>query len=298
MTDTKEGFVSVPGGQIYYRIVSAEKSGIPLLVLHGGPGAPHGYLESLSELATDRPVIFYDQLGCGRSSVPDDCSYFTLEHFVDEVGQIRKQLGLDRVHLLGQSWGTMVAAEYAFQHPSGLLSLILANPCLSAERWLEDARAYRELLPESISSVLDLHESRGTTDSAEYQKATQEYYQHHVCRIEPWPDALQRSFDNISLPVYTTLWGPNEFTATGKLRDFDCTDRLPLIKVPTLFLCGRFDGAAPATTQWYQSLVAGAELVVFEESSHMPHLEEPDKFRDVVSKFLVRVDSLYTTLCE
>lgn len=111
-----EGMIPVPGGRVWYRIVGKDAPGIALLVLHGGPGAPHDYLENLGALADERPVVFYDQLGCGRSERPDNPALWQLDRFVAELAAVRQALGLDRVHLLGQSWGTMLAVQ-ALLHP-------------------------------------------------------------------------------------------------------------------------------------------------------------------------------------
>jgi proline iminopeptidase len=285
----REGYVPVPGGRVWYRIVGSGDA-IPLLTLHGGPGAPHDYLEPLEGLADERPVIFYDQLGCGKSDQPNDPALWHAERFVEELGQIRQALGLERVHILGQSWGTMLATDYALTQPAGLVSLILASPCLSIPRFIEDAAALRAALPRGVQEVLERHEAAGTTDSKEYEAATMEFYRRHVCRLDPWPDPLVRTFATLALPVYTTMWGPSECYATGNLKDYDRTGRLHEITVPTLFTCGRYDESTPGATAWYQSLLPGSEIVVFEHSAHVAHLEETERYLQVVRDFLDRVE--------
>jgi proline-specific peptidase len=135
----QEGFIPVSGYRVWYRIVGggADLENIPLLALHGGPGVPHDYIENLADLASDtRRVILYDQLGCGRSDQPDDTSLWRVERFVEELGIVRRELGLDQVHLLGQSWGGMLAIEYALTQPRGLVSLILASTLSSMPMWV------------------------------------------------------------------------------------------------------------------------------------------------------------------
>jgi proline iminopeptidase len=185
----------------------------------------------------------------------------------------------------------MLATDYALTRPAGIVSLILASPPLSIPRWLADAAVYRAELPAEVRATLDQHEAAGTTDSVEYQAATMVYYQRHVCRLDPWPEPLLRAVAGLGAPVYHAMWGPNEFYMTGNLKTYDRSDRLSEIAVPTLFTCGRYDEAPPATTIWYQGLVPGAELAVFEASSHTPHLEEPAAYLEAVRAFLRQVET-------
>jgi proline iminopeptidase len=285
----REGYVNVTGGRVWYQVVGSDDA-TPLLTLHGGPGYPHDYLEPLAALADERPVVFYDQLGCGRSDRPGDLSLWRAERFVEELGQVREALGLERTHILGQSWGSMLATDYALTRPAGLVSLILADPPLSIPRWLEDAAKYRRELPAEIQDTLNRHEAAGTTDSDEYDAAAMEYYKRHVCRLDPWPDAIMRAFEGAGHVVYETMWGPSEFFMTGSLKGYDRASRLREIGVPTLFLCGRYDEATPEATAWYHSLLPGSKFVVFEQSSHMPHLEEPEAYLATVQDFLRRIE--------
>jgi len=168
MDGTQEGYISATGGKVWYRIVGANRKGIPLLTLHGGPGAPHDYLEPLEALGDERPVIFYDQLGCGNSDKPNDISLWTIERFVEELKQVRAALDLTKVHMLGQSWGTMLATDYMLTKPEGVVSLILSSPCLCAPRFTQDTRTYLSELPENIQKTINESEARGDFDSKEY----------------------------------------------------------------------------------------------------------------------------------
>src|SRR5215475_7331243 len=165
-----EGYVNVQGGRIWYRIAGSGTR-TPLLLLHGGPGAPSYYLNPLAALADERPVIFYDQLGAGRSDKPTDVTLWRVERFVEELRRLRTALSLDQVHLLGHSWGTMLAVDYMLTKPVGVRSLILASPALSISRWIQDAETLKRTLPESVQAVIAKHESAGTFDSPEYQAA-------------------------------------------------------------------------------------------------------------------------------
>ena len=282
--------VEVPGGRVWYERV-ASGNGIPLLVLHGGPGFTHEYVRSLEALADTRPVVFYDQLGCGRSDRPWDPRLWTVDRSVRELQAVREALGLTRMHLLGQSWGTMLATEYMLGRPDGIVSLILASPCISIRRWTEDAERLKQDLPEEVQRTIEEHERMRSTSCPEYAAAMLAYYRRHVCRMEPWPLELEKAFAGAGQQVYEVMWGPSEFTATGRLRTFDRSDRLHEIDTPALFTCGRYDEATPETVAWYQSLLRGSELVVFEQSAHLAHLEEREQYEAVVRDFLARQEA-------
>lgn len=288
----KQGFIPVTGGNVAYWI-HGEGDAIPLLTLHGGPGFCHDYLESLIDLAGERPVIFYDQLGCGDSDRPGDQNLWTVERFREELQQVVAALGLTRFHLLGQSWGTMLATEYALTMPDTIVSLIMASPPLSIPRWLVDCARYRAQLPAQTRDILDRCEAAGDLDSPEYEAATMVFYQRHLCRLNPWPPELNRSNAKAGMDVYHTMWGPTEFNMTGgSLATYDrSADLHRLARWPVLFTCGRYDEAAPETTAWYQSLVPGSELAVFDQSSHTAHLEERAAYITTLCVFLRRAES-------
>lgn len=286
----REGFIPVTGGRVWYQVIG-EGDAIPLLALHGGPGVPHDYLEALEDLADERPVIFYDQLGCGRSDRPDDVSLWQVERFVEEVSLVRKALGLAKIHLLGQSWGTVLAAEHALREPTGLVSLILAGPALSIPRTIEEMGYLVAELPTEVQATMRRHETAGTTDSPEYQQAVDVFNRRHLCRMQPWPDPLLRAIAGVGGSVYSTMWGPSECTCMGNLKEYDCAGRLGEITVPTLFTCGRYDETTPAGTAWYRELMPGSEIVVFEQSAHLPHLEEQELYMQTLRDFLHRVEA-------
>lgn len=242
---TQESFLSFRGYPIWYRLVGEQGGAntFPLLCLHGGPGGTHDYLEPLAELARGgRQVIFYDQLGCGNSAHPHDPSLWTVRLYLEELAAVRQALGLHEVHILGQSWGGMLALEYAITKPSGLKSLILADTPASTAQWLAEINRLREELPLEVQSTLAQHEAAGTTDDPAYQQAMMVFYRRHVCRLNPWPECLNRTFAEIAQSqVYRTMWGPSEFYVTGTLREWRAEERLSEIRVPTLVLGGRYD---------------------------------------------------------
>jgi proline iminopeptidase len=286
---TRDGYVAVPGGRVWYQVVG-EGSGVPLLALHGGPGGTHYYFEPLLPLADERPLVLYDQLGSGRSDRPGDLSLWRIERFVAEIAAVRDALGLDRVHLLGHSWGTMLAADYLLTQPPGIVSRTLVSPLLSTARWVADQAAYRLALPPDVEAILTQYEEEGTTAAPEYEAAVAVYFQRHGCRLAEPPAALQEMFAGMGADVYQTMWGSSEFYCTGNLRDYDRTAQIAQLGLPLLFACGRYDQSAPATVADYQRRLPGAELVVFEQSAHLLHLEEPDRFVAVLRDFLRRAE--------
>ena len=293
---TEEGFIPYREYKIWYGIVGEkeEPGKHPLLCLHGGPGAAHDYLTPLGKLAEHgRRVIFYDQLGAGNSDHPDNPDLWTVELYVEELGVVRDALGLDRVHILGQSWGGQLALEYALTKPKGIESLILADSLADMSQWVSEANRLRSELPQDILSVLDKHESEGTIDDPEYEEATMEFYRKHMCRLEEWPEVLNITFEKfMKYPqVYATMWGPNEFNVTGSLRAWSVVDRLGEIEVPTLILSGRYDESTPVLNETLHNGIHGSEWVLFENSSHMPHLEEPERYLNVLNEHLNKVES-------
>jgi proline-specific peptidase len=290
----QEGFIPFRGHKVWYRTVGRDEAGhLPLLCLHGGPGVPHDYLESLEALAaTGRRVIFYDQLGCGHSDQPHDPSLWNIGLFVEELGVVRQVLGLDQVHLLGQSWGGMLAMQYALTQPSGLESLILASSPSSMPQWVAEANRLRSELPRDVQQTLVRHEQAGTTEDLAYTEAMMVYYRRHVCRLDPWPDCLERSLEKLlkNPEVYNVMVGPSEFHVVGDLKNWDITDRLGEILTPTLITSGRYDEATPAISQTLHSNIQGSEWVLFEHSGHEAHLEETERYLRVLDGFLRRVE--------
>jgi len=284
----QEGFIPVNGGNVWYS-KTGEGSGIPLLVLHGGPGGSSSESDPLRTLGNERPVIHYDQLGCGKSDRPSNRSLWTVERYVEELGQVRAALGLDEVHILGHSWGTMLAAAYLLTKPTGVQSVIYSSPCHSAKMWEKDQREYlKEDFTKEMQELIERCEREGTTDSDEYQKAMIQFYERHVCRLLPWPEELLLQMSKNNHEIYGMMWGASEFTVTGTLKEFDVTNRLDEIELPSLFTCGRYDEATPNTTEYYASLVPGSEFYVFEDCSHMPGVENPQAYVGKMRDFLNR----------
>lgn len=294
--DLTEGTLPFRGYKTWYRVVGSTRTAnakLPLLVLHGGPGFPSDYLEDLAGLADDgRAVVFYDQLGCGRSDHPDDRSLWVMETFVEELGALRGFLGLERVHLLGHSWGGWLALEYALGQPKGLSSLVLASTCASVPAFATETRRLKASLPFAVRETIDRHEAAGTTDDPEYVEATMEYYTRYLLRLpQPWPAHVMRSFEGLEGKIYGTMQGP-EWNVTGNLKDWDVTARLGSLDLPVLVTSGRYDEMTPALVEPLVQGIRGAEHVLFEESAHLAMVEEPEHYRRTVGAFFDRVDSL------
>ena len=293
-----EGKLPFHGYQDWYRIVGDLKNSapgkLPLLVLHGGPGMAHDYVESIAGIAeTGRPVIFYDQLGCGLSDHPHDPDLWHVPLFVEEVAAVRDALGLERVHILGQSWGGMLGMEYALTQPDGLASLIVANSPASMTQWVEEANRLRTELPKDVQQALTRHEQAGTTDTPEYEAAVNVYYERHLCRVIPFPDSINRTIAQMVADpeVYHTMNGPSEFYVVGRLKNWDIRHRLPEITIPTLVLSGRHDEATPLIAETVHKGIPNSEWVLFEDSSHTPHIEETERYLQVVEEFLSRAET-------
>jgi proline-specific peptidase len=292
----KEDFVSFRGYKTWYRIVGSheEPGKLPLICLHGGPGATHDYFESLEAMSTTgRRVILYDQLGWGNSDHPHNPSMWTVELFVEELGVIRRALGLERAHILGHSWGGQLAMEYALTQPEGLASLILADSLASAPQWAAETTRLVSELPSDVQQIIQKHEAAGTTDSPDYQEAMKVFSRRHAGgHIDPKPEWVKRAFKKLEdNEVYLTMWGPSEFCVTGTLKDWDITNRLGEIRVPTLVIGGRYDEATPTITETLHRGIPGSEWVIFENSAHFPHIEETERYLQVLSQFLNRVEA-------
>jgi proline iminopeptidase len=279
----EEGYVDFCGHRTWYRSVG--DAGTPLLALHGGPGSTHHYFAPLERLAAERRVVLYDQIGCGSSDRPTDLEW-SVEVFRDEVAAVHEQLGLDRIHLLGTSWGGMLALEHVLSGAEGIVSLILSSTLASIDQWAAEQRRLRDALPHDVVEVMERHERAGTYDDPEYEEAMDVYFDRHFYRgPKPRPE-LERMRAERATDVYRAMQGPNEWTATGALKGWDVRDRLGEIDVPTLVVRGRYDMCTPPIARTLVDGIAGAREVVLEESSHTPVLEETDRYLDVVGRFV------------
>ncbi len=274
------------GGRTWSRVAGDLASGRPpLLALHGGPGSTHHYVGPLEGLARDRrAVVLYDQLGCGGSEKAPEAEW-SVALFLDELDALRAELGLERVHLLGTSWGGMLALEHALRRPGTLASLVLSSTLASVAEWEAEARRLRDELPPDVLAVLDRHEAAGTFDDPEYQTALKAFDARHFHRGVTRPE-LERMEREKSLESYRAMVGPNEWTATGVLRGWDVRDRLGELDVPTLVVRGRHDLCTEPIAATLLAGIRGARGAVLEQSSHTPVLEETERYLALVGAFL------------
>ena len=295
--NVREGYAEFRGYMTWFRVTGDLKAKKPpVVILHGGPGASHDYTDGFKLLAVSgRAVIQYDQLGCGRSThlreKPKD--FWTVQLFLDELDNLLKTLGIaNSYHVVGQSWGGMLGAEHGIRRPKGLRSLTIADSPPSMELWVKEANRLRQALPPDVQATLLKHEKAGTTDTAEYSAAVQVFNERHVCRVKPMPAEVARSFAQIAADptVYQTMNGPSEFHVIGSLKTWNIIDQVGRINAPTLLISGRHDEATPAVVQPFADGIKGARWEIFENSSHLPHVEEQERCLQVIGGFLVEHD--------
>jgi proline-specific peptidase len=285
MTTAREGYVDFRGYRTWYRIVGDPDGAVPLLALHGGPGSTHNYFAPLEGLAPERPVVLYDQIGCGNSDRPTDIEW-TVQVFRDEVAAVRDQLGLERIHLLGTSWGGMLALEHVLAGATGIIGLILSSTLASVDQWATEQMVLRNALPSEVVEVLDRHEAAGTYDDPEYERAMDVYFDRHFYRGPQPREELERMAVGRAPDVYHAMQGPNEWTVTGALKGWDVRSRLGEIDVPTLVIRGRYDMCTDSIAATLVTGIRGAREVVLEESSHTPAMEETEKYLQAISNFM------------
>ena len=288
--ETQEGYVDWNGHSTWYRIVgNLEAKPAPLLALHGGPGSTHHYFAPLERLADERAVVLYDQIGCGKSERQAGIQW-SVDLFREEVAAVRAQLGLDRIHLLGTSWGGMLALEHVLSGASGIVSLILSSTLADVQQWAAEQGRLRERLPADAVATLDRLEAAGAYDDPEYERAEQVYLDRHFYRGPKARAELERMKAERGREAYRAMVGPNEWTPTGTLREWNVRSRLGEIDVPTLVIRGRYDMCTDAVAATLTAGLRNAREVVLEESSHTPVLEETERYLEALQSFLRESD--------
>ena len=281
-----EGYARILGFDLFYRQFGNPTKG-EILCLHGGPGATHDYMLSISDLADHGyRVTFYDQLGCGRSQIPKNTALFVPEHYVEEVEAFRRKMRLGRPHVIGSSWGGMLSIAYALKYQRNVTTMTTVGGLHSVPLTIREMERMKRRLPTDAQATLAKYEAEGEYENPEYLKAVVVFYNKHLCRLSPWPPEVAYSLDHISKPVYGTMNGPNEFTIIGNIRYWDVTARLSTISVPTLVLGGRYDEVSPVVAREIHKHIRGSELTTFPNSSHLPFWEERESFMNRVIRFL------------
>ncbi len=280
-----EGYVCSPEGELFYRA-----RGLPghaaLVCVHGGPGFTSYTMEPLLELATILPVVRYDQAGCGRARRGGPRKVMSLEGFVDELEALRTALNLEILHLWGHSFGGVIIGEYALRYPERVASLIFSSASLDIPRWVADGDQLIGQLPLRERMILREGIRTGAWGSPAFLAAINVYYAKHVNGMTTLSESLVRSIEESDDQVYRTVWGPNELVVNGLIRNYSLVPRLPEIRCPTMFMCGRFDEATPDAHEFFAQHVKGSRLHVFEHSAHNTLCTEEGEVVRVVREFL------------
>ena len=293
-----EARLPVHGGSNWYRITAAGH-GTPVILLHGGPGYSSFYLKPFEDLADDRPVVRYDQLGGGKSDRISDTTLFTVEHFVRELDSLRAHLGCTQVHLFGHSWGTILAFEYYRAHPDHVASLILGSAALDIPTWELNVRRLVGTLSDPAQRAIRVREAQKRFDAPDYQAANNEFWGKYVMRTQVAAGTagaadLDSTMSTFNEAIYNYMQGPSEFTITGTLKQYDVTAQLATVRVPTLYTVGEFDEADPTTIRRFAALTPGAQVVVLTGAAHMTPWDARDENVRVVRAFLRAADSTST----
>jgi proline-specific peptidase len=286
----RQGTIEHRGHSVWWGAADAARDdgvgdGLPLLAIHGGPGICHDCLEPLAELAPMRPVIFYDQYGCGLSDRAADPAEYTVDLFLDELAVVRAELGLADVHLFAHSYGGPLAVEYLLSQPEGVASLTISNSFASVPALAEGWQRRLDELPPSTAAALRAPEP----DPALYGPALGEFIARFVLPFEP-PEPLIRSQLGSGAEVYARMHGSSWFVPDGEWSQWDATARLGEITVPTLVIGGTRDQCVPALSEAMADRLPNAELVVL-DSAHLPFYEIPDEYLSTIATFLRRVET-------
>jgi proline-specific peptidase len=284
-----EARLAVDGGTIWYK-VSGTRAGTPVVLLHGGPGFSSYYLKPLEALSDERMVVRYDQLGGGKSSGLTDTTKITIAHFVRELDSLRSHLGVERVHLVGHSWGTILGIEYYRAHPDRVASLTLASAALDIPQWERHARDLLATLPDSMQRAVKTREAEKKFDKPDYQAALEAFYAKYVWLRPVKPD-LDSMMTQVNTTVYNYMQGPSEFTITGTLKQYDATPFLKDVKVPTLFTVGAVDEADPVTIRRHAAMVQGGRVAVIPNAAHITTWDNPEPMVAAIRAHLRAADS-------
>ena len=266
---------------------------IKVLLLHGGPGFGHEYLECFTSFLPPAGIemYLYAQLGNFNSDQPDDASLWTVDRYREEVEQVRQGLGLDRFYLVGHSWGGMLAMEYAIKYQQHLKGLVISNMTASIASYAKYVNELRARLPADVIAKLEHYEQAGDYEAPEYLEIMMgTIYAQYLCRLNPWPDPLMRSFNHFNGQIYNTMQGPNEFVITGNFRDWDVWDKLSTIQVPTLVIGGKFDTMSLEDKRRMAALIPNARLLVC-EGSHLSMYDDQQNYFNGLVRFLKEVHS-------
>lgn len=290
----KDGFIPFGPYRTYYRIVGKPSDKAPLLLLHGGPGSTHNYFEALDELAErdQRQLIMYDQIGCGLSSMPDQPRVYQAATWLRELKNLRERLHLDQIHLLGQSWGGMLAIMYLCDEmPAGIKSLILSSTLSDAQLWGQEQHRLISFMSKEDQEVIAQAEAANDFTGDAYQRVNTRFMELHAAAApdENAPEYLWRE-KNVGELAYQTAWGPNEFTPTGNLKNYDYTAKLHSLYVPTLITSGTNDLCTPLVAKTMADALPNSQWHLFNGTRHMSFVEKPLEYQAVLQDWLDQHD--------
>lgn len=269
---------------------------IKVLLLAGGPGFPHDYLEAFESYFPAEGIEFYyyDELGNGYSDKPGDSSRYTIPAAVEEVEQVRQALHLDKenMYLFGHSWGGILAMEYALKYQQHLKGLIISNMSSSAQefnRYVQEELT--KFIPrDALDTINDLTAKKDFTNPKYMKLVTEHFYAQFICRLPEWPEPLNRAFTKINQPYYLTMQGPSEFGLSGNLRTWDVSDRLRELTVPTLTIGGRYDEMDPMHMKWMSEQVKDGHYLYCDKGSHLSMYDQQPYYMNGIIQFIKAVD--------
>ena len=292
--EIREGYMPFLEYKTYYLVGKNTGNKKPLVLLHGGPGSTHNYFEVLDRIAEEdgRQLVMYDQIGCGNSYVENRPDLWNSKVWIEELIELRKHLGLDEIHLLGQSWGGMQTLEYVCNYkPEGLKSIILSSTLPASWLWAEEAQRMIAQMPQDMQDAIKKATESGDYSSPEYQAAEAEYMRQHCAGevTENDPECLRRP-KKAGRESYVVGWGPNEFTPLGTLKDYDVIDQLGDIKEPALIINGGNDLCTPYVAKFMYDRIPNSEWELFRTCRHMCFVEDNDHYVEVLKKWMNKND--------
>lgn len=270
---------------------------IKILLLHGGPAMTHEYMECFESFFPEQGFEFYeyDQLGSYYSDQPKDSSLWTTERFVEEVEQVRTALGMnkDNFYLLGNSWGGILAMQYALKYQDNLKGLLICNmmaSCPEYGRYAEEVLA-KQLKPEVLTEIKAIEAKADFANPRYMELLIPNFYKEHLCRLEEWPDGFNRSMKHANGEIYTMMQGPSEFGIAGRLANWDVKNRLKEIKVPTLMVGAKHDTMDPKAMEEQSKLVQKGRYLYCPNGSHLAMWDDQKVFMEGVIQFIKDVDA-------
>lgn len=289
-----EGYMPYLEYQTYYRIVGDAQPGKkPLILLHGGPGSTHNYFELFDDLATTgRQLIMYDQLGCGKSFVPSRPDLWHSKTWVNELIALTQHLNLTAFHLLGQSWGGMLALQYLADHqPNPVASVILSSTLPASQLWGQEQMRLIRLMSEADQTAIHTAIDKNDFTGDAYLAANDRFMLRHSAdkATTASPEPLRRE-KVVGREAYETAWGPNEFFPNGTLKNWDYRDKLKTIDTPSLVISGSDDLSTPLVAKTMADGLPNSQWELFAHSRHMPFVDEPEKYREILTTWLTKHD--------